>query len=725
MKLTSVSTVFTTTLFATAFAVTTLVYSTHNNSSATVKTIDLGAFVNLQRNISALGETKIISPMDESHLLRKEELVISSIDKELTKTINDRKKIFKKKTNTNKAIIAFKKSNKIKSKNIINDEVQSVQSSIVKIKQSEDLSKYEINNKELVYLSSYSLENSEIVSNTKFDYSSIDEINNEQKFEKEVKKVIGSIEPVESKNTNDDNDLKVFDYPQAEVKTKTNAKKLALKPNGIAKQEIDKKLYERPLSDTVKKAISREIGNYKKISTEAKNTYLNDENVDTQNSFDDSNTDDTSEALKNIQMSTQASNESKSNIEEDQLSFDYSALKKPTTNVVTTQASLEKSAFAASKPQVTTQIKMRTLEVNMSTQKNKAGSSFEFIPDFDRNERSYDSNTGELALEYSNNNDSQTLTGVVSKNGFVPTRIDLLMSSHQLVVPTFEEKNYQMFLEKNEISKTNAIVISLPENVSDVEIDSEYEKKMSLDKKFKETANNRQFIMFLGVKSGNILLKYRLEDNSTAQKIIYLGEEEIFFEEPVVENGKRESFELNTRSLMSTKIKELNISSSDVRVFNTNITAKKSALNVYELKMPSMLLGSRKYLEVKYQGNSVFVGTQNDKKIEIPQIDFIKKVLEFNQVSSLDERCLVQVNLTKEVSDIKTAGKNATGDMFVETSFLDVEGKMNKEGPELAEKLFIMGEQEGIMSLFVNYTDGTSEALKTFCSNNTFLVEQL
>jgi hypothetical protein len=141
--------------------------------------------------------------------------------------------------------------------------------------------------------------------------------------------------------------------------------------------------------------------------------------------------------------------------------------------------------------------------------------------------------------------------------------------------------------------------------------------------------------------------------------------------------------------------------------------------------MPTQILGARKYFELNYQGNTVFVGTQKETKLEIPQTDFIAKVMEFNKISDLEQRCMVQVNLKKDISDIKSSGKNASGDMFVETTYLDGEGHLGSESAEMAEKIFLLGEQEGIMNLFINYTDGTSESLKTFCSNNTFLVEQL
>jgi hypothetical protein len=102
------------------------------------------------------------------------------------------------------------------------------------------------------------------------------------------------------------------------------------------------------------------------------------------------------------------------------------------------------------------------------------------------------------------------------------------------------------------------------------------------------------------------------------------------------------------------------------------------------------------------------------KEIEIPGNDFIAKVLEVNHVNSLKERCVVQVNITKDLRELKVNGKNRSGEMFVETSFLDSDGNFSNESSERAEKAFIVGDMEGLLGIRLDYTDDSSEFVKDF-----------
>jgi hypothetical protein len=87
---------------------------------------------------------------------------------------------------------------------------------------------------------------------------------------------------------------------------------------------------------------------------------------------------------------------------------------------------------------------------------------------------------------------------------------------------------------------------------------------------------------------------------------------------------------------------------------------------------------------------------------------------------------MVQVNLSgRDLRDFKVNGKNASGEMFVETSFLDNDGNFTRDSSELAEKIFISGDQEGVFNARFDYADGTTEFLKTFCSEGSYIVEQL
>ena len=197
------------------------------------------------------------------------------------------------------------------------------------------------------------------------------------------------------------------------------------------------------------------------------------------------------------------------------------------------------------------------------------------------------------------------------------------------------------------------------------------------------------------------------------------------YEQPIFNESTREIYSFTTRNLLGQKNKELNISGDLINYFATTNLARKKSLNNYEMKVPETVNGMRKYFEFKHLKDSIFVGTWDNQNIEIPGNEFINKVLEMNQINSLKDRCVVQVNLSKDIKELKVNGKNRSGEMFVETSSLDHDGNFTKDNFEGAEKLFITGDLEGIFNMKLDYTDGTTEFVKTFCSEGTYLVEQL
>jgi hypothetical protein len=128
---------------------------------------------------------------------------------------------------------------------------------------------------------------------------------------------------------------------------------------------------------------------------------------------------------------------------------------------------------------------------------------------------------------------------------------------------------------------------------------------------------------------------------------------------------------------------------------------------------------------MKHLSDSIFVGTDANFDIDVPGNEFIARVLESNQVSSLKEHCVVQINVTKSLSGFTVNGKNHSGEMYTETTFLDEDGKFSKTDFEQAEKAFIVGDMEGIFNVKLEYSDESSQYLKTFCSEGTYVVEQL
>jgi len=669
------------------------------------QTIELSAFTNFASNIQSLSTPEnedFRSEMNDAQITAD---IIKVIDKEISQ------KIRKTRYSLVPHLVKVQK-NKIAKVEIKKEKLTP---EIISVHSSEDLSAFEINNNDLITLYGLSVEQIEYsqFENTTLAYSYAEE-SKEVRDEVAVKIAstenattapieadeVKMIQPAPSKevmnsevNSSKDDDLVMFEYSDK------------VSPEAKVDQSIDAKLYDRPLSSAVKRAISRELG-----TTPIKKL----EPVTTQKNFSEN---------EKIQIEDQEIDLNSP----DTIVYDYSSEK--TSKAL--KASGESEAFAAPTELNTheTQFVIRAKELNLNTQKLSQLHGFEFVPDYDRAERMSDSAAGEIMLGYSLTGEMNTQTGLVQAQGIIPTRIEVALGSMKgLEVPLINENGIQKFLQKQGLSiEGNLLMIALNSNIIDTEIDSDFGAKFIFDKNFKpvQQINGASFVLYAGVKTGNVLVKYLLANKENAQKIVYVGDGEMYFEDPSFTASTRETFTFTTRNLLGQKKKELSIDGGAISFFNTNTSAKKKTLNAYELKVPTLVTGMRKYLEFKHLKDSIFVGLSSEKEVEIPGNDFIGKVLEMNQVNSLKERCVVQLNLSKDLRGFTANGKNRSGEMFVETTYLDKDGNFTRDSFEYADKAFIVGDMEGQFSVKLDYTDGSSEFLKTFCSEGTYLVEQL
>lgn len=661
--------------------------------------INYSAFINLAENIKSISIQNTNETVVNDTVVTKE--IITVIDKEITNKIKNSRyalveKHLEKKKLEKKTIIA---KAKVLEKTPVNIEA------VTSVANTENLSVYEINNKELIELSAINVE--------KIDYSTFEKIALNSSYNEEIKDEVATgmasteVAPIEAdevktiqpatkreevtEETKED-EMVMFDYSDKKAEAAASTK------------PMDQKLYERPISNTVKAAINREIGSapIKRIIP-----------VDTQKTT-------LEEPAKGDDREIDINSK-------DNDGYDYTPEREASIKVRTEQAS-----FLAPPEEVNThqvQYIIRAKQINLNTQKLKQVYSFEFDPDYDRAERTDDQNSGEIALGYSLTGTMNTQTGVVRARGMIPTRVELnLGTAKGIEVPLVNEEGIQKFLQKQGLSaEGNLLMIALNSSITDIEIDSKFDQRFYFDKNLKTltTPAGASYVMYAGVKTGNILIRYLLSNKESTQKIVYVGDGEMYFEDPRFINSERDTFTFTTRNLLGYKKKELIVDGNAISFFNTNITAKKKALNAYEIKVPTLASGMRKYLEFKHLKDSVFVGAWNVKDIEIPGNEFIAKVMEENQVNSLKERCMVQINLSKDLSSISANGKNRSGEMYVETSFLDKDGNFSRDNAERAEKAFLVGDMEGLFSVKLNYEDGSTEFLKTFCSEGSYLIEQL
>jgi hypothetical protein len=136
-------------------------------------------------------------------------------------------------------------------------------------------------------------------------------------------------------------------------------------------------------------------------------------------------------------------------------------------------------------------------------------------------------------------------------------------------------------------------------------------------------------------------------------------------------------------------------------------------------------MNTRQYIEFKHLNDVIYAGKGIDtKSITLPSNEYIRQVLRRKGIDDIKSGCLIHVNLSKTVRNILIEGTSLEG-MTLDASYLGKDGKFTKSASAMTEQAFILGDSSGIMNFKVEYIDGSVDYLQSFCSEDSYLVEQL
>ena len=86
------------------------------------------------------------------------------------------------------------------------------------------------------------------------------------------------------------------------------------------------------------------------------------------------------------------------------------------------------------------------------------------------------------------------------------------------------------------------------------------------------------------------------------------------------------------------------------------------------------------------------------------------------------------LNLNNSPIKFSAEGDSTFGPMKLETLYLDKEGEFESESEnlnELTDFIFILGDLQGVINIKIDYLNGSSDILRTICSSDDYLIEQL
>ncbi len=369
--------------------------------------------------------------------------------------------------------------------------------------------------------------------------------------------------------------------------------------------------------------------------------------------------------------------------------------------------------------------------------KTESAVGFELRGQDDLGEVFSDYNNGMIVMDQEIAQSKMTRSVTVLKRGFIPTNTDLILEDgvSEVTLPLIVENRYNELLAPYESrGPIGAVLVELEEEVVSASLDVPYSQVLQLDENMQVTKDQSfTYQLFVGVKAGNALLSYKSENGESTSKIIHIQDHELTFDANFFETVIEEKVALFEEHLLGKEKTPLIISSDHVRQFASNVTTKKINNHTYKTYFNRTLLGARKYLELTHQNEPVYVGYKETSELEIPSESFMQYVLSRFEGSKLDNRCLVQVNLKNKVSRVDVSSESVGQSLETFTQMLDADGKFYDSVGEKTEKIIVVGEdngsseatKDGKINLKITYQNGSIQFLGTYCSPNTYLVEQL
>jgi len=326
---------------------------------------------------------------------------------------------------------------------------------------------------------------------------------------------------------------------------------------------------------------------------------------------------------------------------------------------------------------------------------------------------------------------------VMLKKGYVPTSTELILEegSSEVSIPLIEEEVlYELNGEFEQKGSVGSLLVELDDETEMAKLDVPFGKVIKLNGELKPTENEDfRYELFLGVKAGNAMISYQKGTGEVVNRIVHVHENELTYDANFFEDVINEKIKLYQEDLLGKETSPLILTTEQVNVFAKESATKKINQNTYHLNFNTQNLGGRRYVELTHQSEPIFVGTRDNNNLTIPSESFMRYILSNFENSKLGDRCLVQVNLSQKISSYEVNAESTGSNLVTYHQVLDRDGKFYESVSEKTRKIVILGESQASgetskdakINIKLQYLDGSHQYLSSYCSPNTYLVEQL
>ncbi len=316
---------------------------------------------------------------------------------------------------------------------------------------------------------------------------------------------------------------------------------------------------------------------------------------------------------------------------------------------------------------------------------------------------------------------------------YMPTHVEVAMVKKIHEIPVFSVEKMRTLPQVTANVPTGYILVELDEETVDVDVDGSPVVKTKLTQDFVVTKKeDHRYILLSGVEVGNRSLAVKQSDGRSAFRVVHVEQNEMTFETNLYAAEERLDIKLNEEDLLAKRKRPLVISGDQVTAFFTNKKAQKSAPDTYNLPSVPRLLGSRQYLALSHQGENILVGVEGSGSVEVPSEGLMREVIRRFKLTGSAQACIIQVNLDRAVKGHQVLAQSYDKGHVSYSLALDADGEFYESPGEASRRLFIMSENRGgsfsenaKINIRLEYLDGSIRSFSSYCSPNTYLVEQL
>lgn len=381
-----------------------------------------------------------------------------------------------------------------------------------------------------------------------------------------------------------------------------------------------------------------------------------------------------------------------------------------------------------------TQASVVIAPLSVSTQVDRLR-HFEMRAQDDGNTILQDNGSGEISIQETQATQSGSRSFVLLQRDHVPTHVDVLFASGvKLEIPVMERSHFAQFEAQPGQTLVGYVLVELDDETESITVDGVKPRVTHLTDQFKKTKDSDyRYVMLSGVEVGNRLLTAVRSDGKKSQRIIHVHEEEITFDANLYGASGDLTLTLSEEGLLSRTRHDLVISGDQVEMTFGGQKAQKISPAAYKLRAAPLLLGSRHYVTLSHQSEEIFVGVDKSTEVEVPSEDLIREVIRKFGLAGHAAACLIQVNLDRPAKRYEVLAESHGQSHVSYGLVLDKDGQFYESLGESSRRLFIMSENQGgeeaarnaKINIRIEYQDGSKRNFSSFCSANTYLVEQL